>query len=229
MWLPLLWNPSNSLSSSTLTAYNDLVLRRNATSNVFSQSSAITVGASSQTALSFLKVYFDAAKKQVFPFLTAIIEVEKGVIQFITWDDGCVFCGATECLENTYNFDGLAQNKSIAGQVTRSCVLTIEECNDLLRSNSSSTACDLTFYVVWSGTDANGLALQSQAYRFSAFPAQDWSDRLSQLLIPDSAADFINDRSSGRQRRTVLESADALVQSYEHPALLAADTGGRDL
>jgi hypothetical protein len=218
------------LTSLFSLAYNDLVLRRDATNNAFSQSPAITVGASSQTALSFLKVYYDSVKKQVFPFLTAIIEVDKGVIQFITWDDGCVFCGATECLENTYNFDGMAQSKSTAKQITRSCVLSIQECNDLLRSNSTTTACDLTFYVVWSGTDANGIALQSQAYRFSAFPAQKWSDRISQLLIPDSAANFLNSHSS---QRVLLSSAaaaaGAMAQSYAHVPLHNAETEGRDL
>jgi hypothetical protein len=124
------------------------------------------------------------------------MDVKNGVIQGITWDDGCVFCGATECIENTYNYNGIAQNQSTAGQETRSCFIKRQDCEDLIGTNSSSTVCDITVYTVWTGTDANGIALQSQAYRFSAFPAQELSDRISQLLIPDVVADTINNNNN---------------------------------
>lgn len=177
------------------TAYRDLVQRKNSTAssnNIFKSSPVITISASSQTALSFVRVYFDAAKDRVYPFLTAIMDVERGVVKGITWDNACVFCGGTECLENTYNYNGAPQNQSSAGQTTRSCFVSTEDCNALLGSNSSSTVCDITVYTVWTGTDANGIALQSQAYRFSEFPAQELSDRITQLLVPDAAADLIN-------------------------------------
>jgi hypothetical protein len=201
------------------TAYRDLVVRRNATSdtNTASRSNTITISASSQTSLSFLKVYYDATKDRVYPFLTAIIDVQKGVVRGITWDDACVFCGGTECLENTYNYNGVAQNKSSAGQVTRSCFVTTEDCNNVLSTNASAITCDITMYVVWSGTDANGIALQSQAYRFSAFPPQELKDRLTQLLVPDKAADLINDRNtttSGRQLPVVV-ATNMMEQHYE--------------
>ena len=120
------------------------------------------------------------------------MDVDRGVVKGITWDDACVFCGGTECVENTYNYNGVPQNQSSAGQNTRSCFVSTEDCNALLSTNSSSTVCDLTLYTVWTGTDSNGIALQSQAYRFSAFPAQQLSDRITQLLVPDAAADLIN-------------------------------------
>ena len=120
------------------------------------------------------------------------MDVKRGVVQGITWDNACVFCGGTECVENTYNFNGEPQNQSSAEQPTRSCFISTEDCNALLSTNSSSTVCDITIYTVWTGTDRNGIALQSQAYRFSAFPPQELSDRITQLLIPDAAADFIN-------------------------------------
>jgi hypothetical protein len=45
----------------------------------------------------------------------------------------------------------------------------------------------LKLHIVWTGTDGNGLAFQSSAYRFSAFPNQDWSDNLN---LPTSLSDL---------------------------------------
>lgn len=180
------------LVNSYITAYRDLVQRKNVTKNIFFDSTQITISAASQTALSYVRVYYDTVKDRVYPFLTAIMDVDRGVVRSITWDDACVFCGGTECVENTYNFNGAPQNQSSAGQITRSCFVSTEDCNALISTNSSSTVCDLTIYAVWTGTDSNGIALQSQAYRFSEFPAQELSDRITQLLVPDAAADFIN-------------------------------------
>jgi hypothetical protein len=161
------------------------------------------------------------AKDRVYPFLTAIMDVKNGVIQGITWDDACVFCGGTECVENTYNYNGIPQNQSSAGQETRSCFISTEDCNALLSTNSSSTVCDITLYTVWTGTDANGIALQSQAYRFSAFPAQELSDRITQLLIPDAAADLINSGGSGNTNtNTTTSNSNRFLQ-----ALLSSTTG----
>lgn len=204
-------------------SYRDLVQSKNSTTNarsIFTESPTITVSASSQMAVSFVRVYYDAVKDRVYPFLTAIMDVDNGVIKGITWDDACVFCGGTECVENTYNFNGMPQNQSSAGQNTRSCFVSTEDCNSLLATNSSSTVCDLTLYTVWSGTDANGIALQSQAYRFSAFPAQELSDRITQLLVPDAAADFIN--SGGGSDNTNTTNQNRFLQS----SLLSSSSTG---
>ena len=53
----------------------------------------ITLSVSSQNGLSYLRTYYNATTKKVFPFLTAIITVDEGTITGITWDDACVFCG----------------------------------------------------------------------------------------------------------------------------------------
>jgi len=139
----------------------------------------ITLGAASQKSLSFLRKYYDADNKKIYPFLTAIISVNKGQVTGITWDDACIFCGgfADACTEDTYDFNGNQVDQSTAGQETKACSLTREECD-----SSTDAICDLTLYVVWSGTDASGKALQSQAYRFSEFPAQELSDRLTQSI-----------------------------------------------
>ena len=140
----------------------------------------ITVGVVSQTSLSFLRTYFDG--DNVYPFFTAIIDVEDGVIRGITWDDSCVFCNSKNCLETTYNFNGEIQDSDSAGQPTSSCYITKEACDQLVQDNPAATECDLTLYVVWSGTDRHGKALQSQAFRFSAFPVQDLSERLASAI-----------------------------------------------
>lgn len=53
---------------------------------------------------SFSKLYKE--DKKYFSLLTAIISVEKGVIQGITWDDGCHFCESKYCELNLYHSTG---------------------------------------------------------------------------------------------------------------------------
>jgi hypothetical protein len=84
--------------------------------------------------------------------------------------------------KNTYNYDGVMQTQDSSGQQTKSCFITKDDCDKLLVNEPNSTACDLTLYIVWSGTDKDGKALQSQAYRFSQFPVQELEDRISQLV-----------------------------------------------
>lgn len=155
------------------------------------------MGAASQKSLSLLRVYYDMVHERIFPYITAIINVNRGVVQRITWDDACVFCGglSESCLENTYNYSGVQQTQESSGQPTKACWLPKKTCDEAIKGGSSSakngtaldspeTVCDLKLYVVWSGTDTNGKALQSQAYRFSQFPVQELSDALTKY-IPD--------------------------------------------
>jgi hypothetical protein len=145
----------------------------------------ITVSAASQFKNSLVRLYYNAVQQRVYPYFTAIFDVKNGVVDRVTWDDACVFCGGLgKCVETTYDFNGLAQTQSSAKQSTKSCFLTLDACTALLAKDPTSTACDLTLYVVWTGTDGNGQALQSHAYRFSSFPPQELSDRFTQLL-PD--------------------------------------------
>ena len=163
---------------SSNAAYNDLVKN---TQGIFSGTN-ITLGVASQKSLSFLRLFYDEYNKKVYPFLTAIISVEKGRVTGITWDNACIFCGGLKeaCEEDTYNFNGQQVTSAEAGQETKACFLTRDQCDETIKTNP--TACDVTLYVVWSGTDAGGKALQSQAYRFSQFPVQELTDRLTQLV-----------------------------------------------
>jgi hypothetical protein len=145
----------------------------------------ITVSAASQFKSSLVRLYYNALQQRVYPYFTAIFDVKKGVVDRVTWDDACVFCGGLgKCVETTYDFNGQPQTQSSAKQSTKSCFLTLDACTALLAKDPTSTACDLTLYVVWTGTDGNGQALQSHAYRFSTFPPQELADRVTQLL-PD--------------------------------------------
>jgi len=130
--------------------------------------------------LSFQRMFYGGGR--VFPYLTAIIDVQKGVVKGITWDDACLFCSKSRCEENTYDFNGNMGNQEMFKQPTKGCFLETAECVAMLAD--SQPRCDITLYVVWTGDDADGRALQSSAFRFSAFPAQELQNRVGSY-IPD--------------------------------------------
>jgi len=140
----------------------------------------VTVHVESQQALSYQKWYFDGGST-VFPFMTAIIDVKDGVVTGITWDDGCLFCAANDCQPTLYDFEGNLATEEEARQPIGGCGVLTPECAAL---NENGVGCDLLIYTVWTGTDSQGKDFRSSAYRFSAFPAQSWTDRISQNL-PD--------------------------------------------
>jgi len=155
------------------TAYANLVTNN---SNTIWNGQNVTVVSASMTSLSFLRLYYDVTSKRIYPFLTAIINVDKGVITGITWDNACVFCSPNECQDITYDFNGNLQTQESSGQPTQGCYVDETECA------TNPQACDLMLYVVWSGTDATNRALQSSNSRFSAFPPQNLQDRIKSIL-----------------------------------------------
>jgi hypothetical protein len=171
---------------SSASAFANLV--SNNTDTIW-QSKNVTVGAASLQSLSFLKMYYNIQSKRIYPFLTAIINVHKGNITSITWDDACVFCSPSECEEITYDFNGNLQTPESSGQPTGGCYIPQDQCKSgattgdtSSSSNPGANICDLMLYVVWSGTDASNRAFQSSNSRFSAFPPQNIQDRIKQLL-----------------------------------------------
>jgi hypothetical protein len=158
-------------------SYQDLVPFSD--NSIFEEAN-ITLGVVSQNALSFLRVYYDRQMTRIYPFLTAIINVDAGRVTGIAWDDACVFCGGGECDEITFDFNGIPQTRATSGQPTGGCFVPEETCNTIV--GNSGTECDIILYVVWTGTDVDGKAFQSSASRFSAFPAQEIRDRLSRTL-----------------------------------------------
>ncbi|KAL7462735.1 hypothetical protein ACHAXS_003110 [Conticribra weissflogii] len=138
-------------------------------------SNATHVFASSQSSppslpsrVSFLRRYYDATTKQVFPYLTAVIDVKDGTVQGIAWDDACIFCNLSRCLPNTYDFVGNITTRQKISQPTDGCYISRDECVAL--HSGGSDECDLKLFVVWTGTGVGGTALFSSDSRFSAFP-----------------------------------------------------------
>jgi hypothetical protein len=126
--------------------------------------------------------------------LTAIIDVQKGVVKGITWDDACLFCSNAKCEENTYDYNGRIRSQKDSGQPTKACYIDQAECNAAAVGSSTGQPgakpiCDLSVYFVWTGDDADGKALQSSAFRFSAFPEQELQNRITDNLpdFPDLA------------------------------------------
>jgi hypothetical protein len=172
-------------------AYSELAGDALASGSPFSNKN-ITAGVASQTELSYLRQYFDHDNGKIYPFLTAIIDVNGGVVEGITWDDSCVFCGSDVCEENTYDFNGNAQTQQSSGQPSKGCYVSETACtNDDIKQTEDQTECDLTLYVVWTGTDSDGKTFQSAANRFSQFPAQELQNRLVENL-PKVAQDLAN-------------------------------------
>mmetsp|Transcript_19614 Transcript_19614/g.41228 ORF Transcript_19614/g.41228 Transcript_19614/m.41228 type:complete len:196 (+) Transcript_19614:51-638(+) len=118
--------------------------------------------------VSFLRRYYDATTQQVFPYLTAVIDVKDGTVQGIAWDDACIFCKLSRCLPNTYDFVGNITTREDISQPTDGCYISRDECVALHAGGSDE--CDLKLFVVWTGTGVGGTALFSSDSRFSAFP-----------------------------------------------------------
>lgn len=137
-----------------------------------------TIGAASQSQISFLRGFFDHDERRIFPYLLIIIDVRDGIVQGITWDEACLFCGAGRCEENTYDYNGQLRTRSEIGQYTKGCYFTKDECD---AEPEESEKCDITISVVWTGTDKNGQSFQSAASRYSLFPVQSVTDQISQF------------------------------------------------
>lgn len=89
----------------------------------------------------------------------------------IAWDDACVFCADDRCKENTFHFNGTVARLN---EPTRGCYLTKAQCDKIHQKGGND--CDLSIYVVWTGTDANGKFLTSSNNRFSAFQPKQIQD-----------------------------------------------------
>lgn len=137
----------------------------------------ISLFVSSQSSLSFLRMYYDRQNGYIFPYLTAIIDVKDGVVQGIAWDDSSIFCGGERAQENTYSFDGSA---TVSSGPTKGCYLLRDECNEAVLEDSN--ACDLMLHVVWTGTDVNGKVLTSSKKRYSAFQTKLVQDYMADAL-----------------------------------------------
>jgi hypothetical protein len=125
----------------------------------------ITVGITSQDQHSYLRRYSDFELRRVYPYLTAIINVEAGEVIGISWDDACEFCGSDTCEENTVELNGVEVTEESSGQPTKGCYITRTNCNTALAVGidfCDPIICDVLVNVVWSGTDSTGKSFQSE-------------------------------------------------------------------
>ena len=116
---------------------------------------------------------------------TAIITVDGGVPKAVRWDDGCFFCASigSDCIETCLDSNtseplvGDPYSFCQSGACT-GCMQNYATCNpfnETLSANLTSP-CDLKVYVVWSGTDANGVFFTSSGQRFSLYRAYGVAD-----------------------------------------------------
>mmetsp|Transcript_21000 Transcript_21000/g.37925 ORF Transcript_21000/g.37925 Transcript_21000/m.37925 type:complete len:366 (-) Transcript_21000:318-1415(-) len=152
----------------------------------------ITVFSASGQGLTFLRQYYDRTNGWIFPHLTAIIDVQKGVVTGIAWDDACVFCDAKFCEENTFDFAGMdaSERTPPLPEPTKGCYKTLKQCKDSITNGGSE--CDLTLHVVWTGTDVDGNVMSSSSSRFSAFPPNRIQERAESLIpaVPKFPTNF---------------------------------------
>jgi hypothetical protein len=126
----------------------------------------------------------------VFPVTTAVISVSNGVVQSVFWDDGCYFCpsesaskdaacpggqaGCQQCQFNAYNLttNDLANVNATDPQTGSDCAVVTSSCTTAPKGQSTALPagfCDLGVYIVWTGTDANGVSFSSSGQRFRRF------------------------------------------------------------
>lgn len=110
------------------------------------------------TAVHRAKVDSTTATDVISPFWTVIIELDRGRVTGLTWDNSCSGCSKDECIHDD---EGAEQG----------CGLTRTACND----NTNNVSCDLKIYVGWKGTDVSGnymLSAQSAISNFRRFAAK---------------------------------------------------------
>lgn len=116
---------------------------------------------------SFQKAFRKADEEKTFPLHTAIIDVDQGEVTGISWDDGCHFCGSSDCELNTYTYSG-----ELAKDSGKDCYWLDSECPEEGIEGSVSSLCQLTVYVVWTGTDSKGNYFTSSAKRLSMYAGE---------------------------------------------------------
>lgn len=105
-------------------------------------------------------------KQGVVPYWTIISDVRDGVVNDLSWDDGCFFCDSEYCITDT-------------------CAVPTDQCVDThATTTGASTDCDIKIYFGWFGTDKDGRYMISASKRLSAFR------KYSVKSIYNDAADY---------------------------------------
>lgn len=121
------------------------------------------------TQYSIPKLYTGSlAMNGVFNIMTAIINVENGVVKSISWDDNCNTC-LDNCYDNSVYKNGTElvlitdQTEGYNVYSGKNCYQKSTECD------KEGADCDLQIFLVWSGSDSKGRVFQSSNLRMTRF------------------------------------------------------------
>lgn len=141
---------------------DNVYVQLSVSSNTYTESRNVTVR-------SISKLYTGSlANNGVFTVMTAIIHVENGVVQSISWDDNCNTC-LSNCADNsvmvTYGTLELITEETEVYNVYHgeNCYEPRSDCDQ------EGANCDLQIFVVWSGTDVRGRVFESSNVRMTRF------------------------------------------------------------
>ena len=148
-------------------------VRTNTTSPVYVQLSVSSYDASGEkivTANSVPKLYTGLShSNHFFTYLTAVINVEKGVVKSISWDDGCLTCFASGCGQNSV-ITTEGRLHLISESDTRYKAYRGDNCFQVSTDCAEGKKnCDLTIFLVWEGSDKKGRVFHSSNLRLSRF------------------------------------------------------------
>jgi hypothetical protein len=149
-------------------------------------------------------------ERLVISVYTVVIAVEEGIVQSITFDDGCFLCGGNDsptCVVNARQITpgGAAVDEA----VQRGCATPISQCRDLPpapggnSTASVSNTCDLRLWITWAGTDVKNRYFTSFNKRFSRY--RGWG------MVSHAAAPVPNLLRAGRHNFA------SLFPSSSHP------------
>ena len=121
------------------------------------------------TQYSIPKLYTGSlANNGVFNIMTAIITLDKGVVQSISWDDNCNTC-LKNCLDNSVLKNG-TDLVLITDNTANYNVYSGKNCyNERADCDKEGANCDLQIYLVWSGSDSKGRVFESSNVRMTRF------------------------------------------------------------
>ena len=121
------------------------------------------------TQYSIPKLYTGSlARNGVFNIMTAIITLDHGVVQSISWDDNCNTC-LTNCYDNSVLRNG-TDLVLITDKTENYNVYSGKNCyKDRSECDKEGANCDLQIFLVWSGSDSKGRVFESSNVRMTRF------------------------------------------------------------
>ena len=98
-----------------------------------------------------------------YPVYTLIVFLNEGRVESIQWDEGCFFCSGGVTAPCRYSSLNTTANATFEVSGYQACASDETVCDQ------EEGACDLKLYITWTGTDSQGVYLESANLRFSRF------------------------------------------------------------